>query len=241
MTALDTAYNYQRFSGHRALATVGGDLLDRFEISTKVGFFTDGHSLDPARLHAAVEQAASDLGRIPDAVLLHNPECSPNGFKRACDTIMTLRDSGLCRAWGLSTWDPRRLLAVADEARPDVLMVRAGLTVPATVLDAAEDLAAVLRPESVWGMAPFGGDSADPIWSSVDTGLFLAPGQQASRLQAALAAAFAVPSVQRLAVGTSRPEHLAELVAARELTTSPRQIASYRELLRRRASVSVSS
>lgn len=241
MTALDTAYNYQRFGGHRALADAVGDLLDRFEISTKVGFFTDGHSLDPARLHAAVEQAASDLGRIPDTVLLHNPECSPNAFQRACDTIRILRDSGLCRAWGLSTWDPRRLLVVADEARPDVLMVRAGLTVPTAVLDAAEDLVAVLRPERVWGMAPFGGDSADPIWSSIDTRLFLAPSQQASRLQAALAAAFAIPSVQRLAVGTARPEHLAESVAACELATNPRQIASYRELLRRRASVSVSS
>ena len=241
VTALDTAYNYQRFGGHRALATVGGDLLSRFEISTKVGFFTDGHSLDPARLHAAVEQAASDLGRIPDTVLLHNPECSPGGFQRACDTISTLRDSGLCRAWGLSTWDPRRLLAVADEASPDVLMVRAGLTVPATVLDAAEHLVAVLRPERVWGMAPFGGDSADPIWSSVDTGMFLTPGQQASPLQAAVAAAFAIPSVQRLAVGTSRPEHLAELVAACGLAVSPQRVASYRELLRRRDSVSVGS
>jgi pyridoxine 4-dehydrogenase len=196
VTALDTAYNYQRFGGHRALADAAGDLLDRFEISTKVGFFTDGHSLDPARLHAAVEQAASDLGRIPDTVLLHNPECSPGGFQRACDTIRALRDTELCRAWGVSTWDPRRLLAVAQEARPDVLMVRAGLTVPAVVLDAAEDVVAALRPERVWGMAPFGGDSADPIWSSVDTELFLTPGQQASRLGAALAAAFAIPSVE---------------------------------------------
>lgn len=241
MTALDTAYNYQRFDAHRALAQAAGGLLESFEISTKVGFFPDGHSLEPARLRAALEQAVDELGRAPDTVLVHNPECSPLGFQRACGMLAGLRDAGLCRAWGVSSWDPRALLAVADDARPDVLMVRAGLTVPAAVLDAAEQLAAMLQPEHLWGMAPFGGSTADPIWTTVDTGLFLHAGQHATRIAAGLAVAFAVPCVQRIAVGTSRAAHLGDLVAACELTTSPQQVADYRELLRRRASVNVGS
>jgi aryl-alcohol dehydrogenase-like predicted oxidoreductase len=239
VTALDTAYNYQRFDAHRALSEAAGSSLESFEISTKVGFFPDGHSLEPARLQAAVEQAVVQLGRAPDTVLLHNPECSPLGFQRACGMLAGLRDAGLCGGWGLSTWDPRPLLTVADDARPDVLMVRAGLTVPAAVLDASEQLAAMLQPEQLWGMAPFGGSTAYPIWTTVDMGLFLEPGQWATRLAAGLAVAFAVPRVERIAVGTSRPAHLPDLVAACGLATSARHVANYRDLLRRRASVNV--
>ncbi len=238
MTGLDTAFNYQNYGSHRALARVAGDLLGSFEISTKVGFFPDGHDLDPARLRAAVEQAARELSRVPDTVLLHNPERSPDGFRRACGALSGMRDAGLCRAWGLSSWDPRALLTVADDAYPDVLMVRAGLTVPAAVLDAAEQLAATLGAKQLWGMAPFGGDTADSVWTTVDTSLFLAPGQRATRLAAGLAAAFTVPTVDRIAVGTSRPDHLAQLVAACELTTNSQTISRYRELLRQPASVS---
>lgn len=241
MTALDTAYNYQRFDAHCALADAAGNLLDRFDVSTKVGFFPGGHDLEPVRLRAAVEQATRELGRAPDTVLLHNPECSPRGFDDACATLTALRDSGLCRAWGLSSWDPRPLASIVHAARPDVLMVRAGLTVPTAVLDAAEQLSLTLEPTHVWGMAPFGGHGTDPIWTSVDATQFLMPGQDPSRLQAALAAAFAIPPVERIAVGTSRPEHLTELVAARALAINLRHIASYRDLLRRHASVSVGS
>lgn len=239
MTAIDTAYNYQRFQAHRVLADAAGDLVRRFEISTKVGFFPDGHSLEPARLRAAVEQATCELGRRPDTVLLHNPECSPHGFQRACGTLCALRDAGLFRAWGLSTWDPRPLLGVADDTEPDVLMVRAGLTVPAAVLDAADQLATILQPVQVWGMAPFGGNTADPIWTTVDTSLFLEQGERARGLVAAFAAAFAVPGVERIAAGTARPEHLADLVGACALTTDPETVAHYRQLLRATASVNV--
>ena len=130
LAALDTAYNYQHFGGHRALAATAGELLGRFDISTKVGFFPDGHSLEPARLRAAVEKAGSELGRAPNTVLLHNPECSPQAFQRACETLAGMRNAGLCQAWGLSSWNPIPLLEVASRAEPDVLMVRAGLAVP---------------------------------------------------------------------------------------------------------------
>ncbi len=238
MTALDTAYNYQHFEAHRVLAAAAGDLLDHFEISTKVGFFPDGHSLEPPRLRTAVEQAVSELGRIPDTVLLHNPECSPGGFQRACGILTALRDAELCRAWGMSTWDPRPLLAVADGAEPNVLMVRAGLTVPAPVLDAAEQLAATLQARHVWGMAPFGGSATDTIWTTVNTGLFVEPGQNVTSLAAGFAAAFAIPAVERIAVGTSRPDHLADLVAACGLEPDQKAITRYRKLLRTGASVS---
>jgi pyridoxine 4-dehydrogenase len=78
---LDTAYNYQRFTSHRVLARVAGDLLGEFALSTKVGFFANGdpagcaqHSLETARLREAVEQSTEDLDRTPDLVFLHNPE-----------------------------------------------------------------------------------------------------------------------------------------------------------------------
>ncbi|HTJ72664.1 MAG TPA: aldo/keto reductase [Actinospica sp.] len=234
LTALDTAYNYQHFDGHRALAAAAGELLDRFEISTKVGFFPDGHSLEPARLHAAVEQTVSELGRAPNTVLLHNPECSPQAFQRACETLTGMRDAGFCQAWGLSSWNPMPLLAVASRTEPDVLMVRAGLTVPARDLDAAVQLAARLQPKQLWGMAPFGGNATDSVWSTVDTSQFLEPGQDATRLQAAFAAAFTIPKVTAVAVGTQHPCHLEQLRHAAQLRTDPNTIARYTALITRR-------
>ncbi|MEU1784280.1 hypothetical protein ABZ545_33150 [Streptomyces abikoensis] len=76
MTALDTAYNYDHFASHRTLRGVVGDLLPQFSISTKIGYFPDGHDLDPVRLRRAAERAAEDLGRVPNTLLLHNPEAS---------------------------------------------------------------------------------------------------------------------------------------------------------------------
>lgn len=213
--------------------------MNRFEISTKVGFFPDGHSLQPTRLRTAVEQIVSELGRIPNTVLLHNPECAPRDLHRACEALAAMRDAGLCHTWGMSTWDPRPLVEVADDLAVDVLMVRAGLTVPAPVLDAAEQLATALHAKHLWGMAPFGGNATDTVWTTVDTSLFLTADQQATRLAAAFAAAFAIPTVERIAVGASRADHLAELAAARGLATDPERIARYRELLRQAASVSV--
>ncbi|GAA1986611.1 hypothetical protein GCM10009799_10140 [Nocardiopsis rhodophaea] len=235
MTSLDTAYNYQRYRSHQVLASVAAGLLDLFEITTKVGFFPDGHDLTPERLRVAVQRTAEDLGRIPDTVLLHNPECSIDGFEKACEALMLVRDEGLCRAWGISTWDPRKLAERSWVVpRPDVVMVRSGLTVPAHVLGAAERFTVQLAVPSVWGMAPFGGNAKDPVWSKTDTSLFLAPGQQATHRQAAVAAAFDIPTVERLAVGTSSPAHLTEIVQAESLTTSTQVVERYRALLRRR-------
>ncbi|WP_262391194.1 aldo/keto reductase [Nocardiopsis sp. CNR-923] len=235
MTGLDTAYNYQHFSSHQALAAAAGEALDEFEITTKVGFFPQGHDLSPERLRQAVRQTVDDLGRVPDTVLLHNPECSVDGFEAACEALVRIRDDGLCREWGISTWSPQELVGRSWALPPpDVIMVRAGLSVPAPVLDATERLTIGLGAKKVYGMAPFGGNANDPIWSKVDTHLFLTPGQQAHTLQAALAAAFAIPEVERIAVGTSSPTHLAHIVQARSLTISPAVIERYRALLRAR-------
>ena len=135
MTALDTAYNYSGFASHRTLRTAAGDLLDEFDLSTKVGFFRDGHNLEPTRLRIAVEESAEHLGRRPNTVLLHNPETSPAGFTAACEALAAMREAGLFERWGISSWDPRLLLYRPYRGpRPDVLMVRAGLMVPTAVL-----------------------------------------------------------------------------------------------------------
>ena len=239
MTDLDTAINYRRHTSHTTLAGIAADLLPRFMLSTKVGFFPDGHDLSPGRLRAAVEGTAIDLGRVPEAVLLHNPECSPEAFERACVTLQALRDEGLCGSWGVSTWDPRPLLGIRWEVPPaDVVMVRAGLSVPGKVLDASETFARRCGAGQLWGMAPFGGDAADPLWTTVDASLFLASGQSAGPLPATFAAAFALPAVSRLAVGTSRPDHLVELVRAATLEVNAEMVEEYRSLLPAKATVS---
>jgi hypothetical protein len=239
VTAIDTAYNYDHFASHRTLRQIADDILDQFEISTKVGFFPDRHDLSPGRLRAAVEHSTNELGRTPDTVLLHNPEQSPGQFTEACRLLACLRDEGLLGGWGISTWDARVLTAIPYGGPvPDVLMSRAGLMVPAVVLDAADRLAKRLAPAWRWGMAPFGQDTTAPVWQAVDTTVFLAPGQEASRIEAAFVAAFELPLVSRIAVGTRCADHLTQLSHARLLETAPGPIATYRHLLRTRVTAS---
>ncbi|MGF0173213.1 aldo/keto reductase [Streptomyces sp. Marseille-Q5077] len=239
VTDLDTAFNYHHFSSHRTLVSIAGDLLPDFTISTKVGYFPDGHDFDRARLRAAVEQSAKELGRSPDTVLLHNPESSVDGFADACAVLQEMREAGLCQKWGLSTWDPRHLLEAQWEIpRPDVAMVRAGLTVSGAILNAVGELVERTQITELWGMAPFAGNAADPIWQTVDTSTFLAAGQHGSALQAGVAAAFAIPEVTRLAVGTSHVDHLTELIDGSRLEINSETVTVYRELLRQRATVS---
>jgi pyridoxine 4-dehydrogenase len=237
VTGIDTAYNYSDFAAHRLLAEAAGDLLKHFDITTKIGFFPGGHDLSAARLRQAAEKINTELGRPPDTLLLHNPEASAPWFTSACRTMVRLRDEGWCRAWGLSTWNPAELLGLAAPEPPEVLMVRSGLMAPAAVLDAADQLAQELKPGELRGMAPLGGHAGDPVWSQIDTTMFLTPGQDASRIQAAVAAAFAVPEVAAVAAGTGDPAHLAQLADAARLDVNPAAIAQYRALIRDRASV----
>ncbi|MFD9689865.1 aldo/keto reductase [Kitasatospora sp. NPDC059088] len=115
VTAIDTASNYLGHHSHRTLATVAGDLLPKFSISTKVGYFEDGHSLLPERLRHAVEKTAKDLGHEPGTILLHNPEHSaPDAetLTHACAALVDATAAGLCEHWGISTWDPRPLVGL---------------------------------------------------------------------------------------------------------------------------------
>lgn len=54
VTHLDTGFSYRAFTSHETLADVAADLLGRFTVSTKIGFFRtpDGvrHSLAPELL-----------------------------------------------------------------------------------------------------------------------------------------------------------------------------------------------
>ncbi|TDB91000.1 aldo/keto reductase [Actinomadura sp. KC216] len=240
---LDTAFNYLNFASHSTLARVAGDLLGEFEISTKVGFFPEGHSLDPVRLRRAVQQSAADLGRTPDLVFLHNPERSLDGLPpsagadilaSATTALAETKTQGITRAWGISTWRPGILTPYAKSRRlpiPDVLMTRCGLTVSDQALRAAEDLTELLRitHASRWGMAPFGGDTEAVPWPAAHT---FAPGEQEpSPVLAAFAAAYHLPEVSTIAVGADQPAHLVELVAAVSLDIDQNRIAAYRALL----------
>ncbi|MCC9312463.1 aldo/keto reductase [Kitasatospora sp. RB6PN24] len=236
VTALDTASNYLGHHSHRTLAAVAGDLLPKFSISTKVGYVEDGHSLDPARLRSAVERAAKNLGREPDTVLLHNPEQStPDAetLRKACAVLADAAAGGLCGAWGVSTWDPRPLVGL-DLPRPDVLMVRCGLLVSSSVLDAGEALVTGWRPAAVWGMSPFGGSPIAPVWEKVDARVFLRAAD-ATPVQAALRVAFALPKVAAVAVGTDDTGHLRELVGATAYEINADVVREYRHLLRQAA------
>ncbi|MCX4746110.1 aldo/keto reductase [Kitasatospora sp. NBC_01287] len=243
---IDTSSRYHDFGSHRALAKVGTDLLPEFTISTKVGFLREAgrsrHSLDPAELTAAARRTADELGRTPDALLLHNPEHTlarlPPAeagavLAAACEAMAAAVRAGLCGSWGISCWDPRPLLPLAAGVvvRPQTLMTRAGLLLDPGTRTAAAALADALgvAPSGRWGMNAFGGDGAQQAWSTpagLDATALLGPGQVASSRQAALRVAFELPPVSRIAVGTGNPEHLRELVGATTLRLGARAVGA---------------
>ncbi|MFF3675687.1 aldo/keto reductase [Streptomyces sp. NPDC002120] len=229
VTSLDTAAAYLGFRSHAVLAETAADLLPKFALSTKVGFFPGAggaeHSLDPSRLRLAIEKAVWELSREPDTVLLHNPERSLTGLSpadghallgSACTTLVDAAREGLCRTWGVSSWDTRPLgmVGVDDLPSPDVLMVRAGFLVGIDLLDTAAVLRSVWQAGETWGMSPFGGGNGK-VWDDFDPRPFLRPPHDGlSRVQAAFRTAFHLPSAAAVAVGTDNPGHLAELVQA---------------------------
>ncbi|WP_349307944.1 MULTISPECIES: aldo/keto reductase [unclassified Streptomyces] len=250
--AIDTSFNYRGFSAHAALADVGGDLLSRFMLSTKVGFFPAAgqaeHSLDPGRLRQAVEQTNHDLGRSPDLVFLHNPERSLPGSSAesrevlgmACAALERAAAEGLCGAWGISSWDPRPLPGLVDAAlpKPDVLMVRAGLLASLDLLEASEALTTGwdLEMAQFWGMSPFGGSTRDPLWDNLDPRIFIrSDADELSAVQAAFRTAYWLPRVGAVTVGSDDPSHLRELVAALRYEVDDTNLRMYRKLLRERA------
>ncbi|MFZ3560818.1 aldo/keto reductase [Streptomyces sp. BH055] len=248
VTAIDTSTNYLGFHSHKVLADVAGDLLPKFMVSTKVGYFPAGngteHSLAPARLHAALERTAMDLGREPDLVFLHNPEHSLARAPRASashllsDSCTVLADAtarGLCGAWGVSSWGPRLPAeAAGDELpRPDVVMTRTGLLVGADILHAGEALTARLRPEAIWGMSPFGGSTAEAVWTRFDPRVFMRAPEECTPVQAAFRAAFHLPTVDAVAVGTNKAGHLRELTESLGRAVDTETVAEYRRLLPR--------
>ncbi len=230
---------------------MAGDLLPRLTISTKVGFFPTRnghaeHSLDPGRLLQALEQTNTDLRRPPDLVFLHNPERSlvrpreqaTEALASACGALQGAAARGLCGAWGVASWHPSRLPELIDATtpRPDVLMVRAGLTVNSAVLDASETLTAQWKPNAWWGMSPFAGSPDDPVWQTFDPRIFLqGPADDMSRLQAAFRLAYHLPPVTAVAVGADNPAHLRELLNALPRKVDSTAIHEYRSLLRERA------
>jgi len=227
--------------------------LPEFAISTKVGYFPrpggSEHSLASRRLGEALERTAADLGRVPDLVFLHNPERSlariaaAEGrarFAEACATLAEAVTAGLCASWGVASWDPRPLDALLRDdpsgasPAPAVLMTRAGLLVGYNILRASESLAALFRlpVQARWGMSPFGGDTADPIWRTVNTRALVPACGEHTALQAAFRVAYCLPEVSRVAVGTSRPDHLRDLADATALDVDQDAIRCYRQLLR---------
>ncbi|GGP92103.1 aldo/keto reductase [Streptomyces melanogenes] len=238
VTTFDTAYAYFQFRSHKTLAQVAGDLLPKFSVSTKVGYFPDGHSLDPARLSTAVDEAVRDLGREPEWVLLHNPEHSaPAGdaLAEACGVLADAAAAGRCGGWGVSTWDPRPLLGQVNTLpSPGVLMLRCGLLVGIDILDSAELLATQWQPSSVWGMSPFGGSTATPVWKTFDPRTFLREDDSATPVQAALRTAFELPVVDAVAVGTDDLGHLKESASCLTYEVDHTMVRQYRDLLRSR-------
>lgn len=64
-------------------------------------------------------------------------------------------------------------------------------------------------------MSPFGGSTNSVVWEAVDARMFLQPEHRgASRVQAAFRAAYLLPPVTSVAVGSDDAEHLRELVDA---------------------------
>lgn len=252
---IDTAFSYHQFTGPRDLASAAGDLLPEFTVSAKVGFFPGGrHSLDPRDLTRAAAQCRDDLGITPRVVMLHNPEhtlkeSSPAAARRsleaACAALAQTAEDGACGGWGISAWDAASLVPVVTalplQARPDVLMVRAGLTVSARQLRSARDLIRALRPRTTWGMSPFGGAPRDPVWDAIDAGEFLRNCPPHDRHQAAFRVAACLPPVDLVMVGTSSPDHLRKLATAAGFPVDEAMIDRYTVLLDARTPVRVPS
>jgi pyridoxine 4-dehydrogenase len=262
---LDTAFNYAGFSSHSQLSHIAGDLLPKFFLSTKIGFFPSTssepeHSLDPVRLRESIEATVERLGRPPDVVFLHNPERSMANVETACgwailtDAAAVLTDAvdeNLCASWGISTWDPGPLLAVARSAtdawalNPSHLMHRSGLLTGTRIMDSTDELADILRigVSARWGISPFGGDSSANFWRQLRLdSLFVKP-TAATIPQMAFRLAFELPYVDRVAVSLGTVGHLHDLVAAVGLEVDDRKIARYRDLLgaRQRSMMSTSA
>lgn len=190
------------------------------------------------------------MGRAPDLVFLHNPERSLTGvgssaadqdkLGTACAALAEAAAGGLCGGWGISSWDPRPLPSLVDGTvpKPDVVMVRAGLTAGIDVLEASELLAVCwsLGIAELWGMSPFGGSAKDPLWDKLDPGVFIQDRDEGlSTVQAAFRTAYRLPRVGRIAVGTDDPSHLRELVATLRYEVNADTLLMYRRLLRERA------
>lgn len=237
------AATYHHGQAHRLLAQAAGDLLEHFTISTKV---SPRAGLPPLAEQAG--RAVDVLGRAPAVVLVHNPEHMLRGlppdqaaqwWRETAEVMANLVTSGACRAWGLACWDPRPLLpllgtpAWPQAPQPVVAMVRAGLLVPADVLAAGEELLQRLRLDSThrWGMSPFAGEPH--LLDGVSLTQFRtdhAP-RAASPLPTALATAFHLPAVCRIAVGTSSLAHLDQLAAATTLPVDQQRVSAYRRRL----------
>jgi aryl-alcohol dehydrogenase-like predicted oxidoreductase len=229
-------------------------LLPEFRISTKIGFFPGegqraAHHLTPELLRYGAELAVDDLGTVPAVMLLHNPEASLSvlaaseaydRFSAACAVLAEAKSAGLCGEWGISSWNPAPVLAALAVGksiavpRPDVVMVRAGMLVSADALDCAEELFEVLNVPFTgrWGMSPFGGYGHDPIWNEVNARTILGGNPLCSQHQAAFRLAYELPAVQRVAVGTTNPIHLRDLIMATTLHVDRERLSSYRTLLR---------
>ena len=169
-------------------------------------------------------------------MFLHNPEHSAfdaGTLGPACAALADTAKAGLCRSWGVSTWDPRPLMDF-DVPCPDVLMVRAGLLVGLDVLEAAETLATRWRPSRVWGMSPFGGSTAQEVWERFDPRVFLRGPASATKVQAAFRSSYGLPGVDAVAVGTDNVDHLRELTEAVAYEVDENVVQEYRQLLKAR-------
>ncbi|WP_370652805.1 aldo/keto reductase [Frankia sp. Cj5] len=255
---IDTAFNYADFSSHAQLSAIIPDLLPEFHLSTKVGFFPSStehseHSLEPVRIRRAAEMSADALGCIPDVIFLHNPERGVKAagdsrgrdlFLEAAQTLDEAAKSGVCAAWGISTWDARPLVDVLgghlpdSTPRPAHLMHRSGVLASPAVWEAADTFAGLLRVDvrNRWGMSPFGGDTRLPFWGDLNLASLLStrPPSDIAAPQVAFRLAYELPPVARVAVSVNGLNHFTQLVEATRLEVVPEKIERYKDLLRRR-------
>ncbi|MFF0365070.1 aldo/keto reductase [Streptomyces sp. NA02536] len=252
VTWVDTAPNYASGTAEASMRPVI-DACPRVRVSTKVGFVPDsdrhaaradgglphGHDQDHclARPYIAWQLARSRarLGRVPDLVFVHNPECGRTGradtlrtLTEAFEELESMADAGSVGGYGVATWAGlssgmltiSELMTLAETVGGPRHHFRAvqfpvSLIQLAVVANALDGRGALVEAQEagldVFASAPLGGGE---LLGAMTEELVRVIDPAVSAAQAALLVALSAPGVSHVLLSASTPAHWADALGA---------------------------